>query len=124
RNMPDLDPTVEVGLGLRYIPVRTDAWELKTQFPLRKATGIAYKDQDEMWKMHKPVDLGWTFSPRATLTRFIQRDDVRHEIDFEVGSRWATQQNMNYFYGVEAQYTINLEPAYDAQEGLVNHWVE
>jgi outer membrane scaffolding protein for murein synthesis (MipA/OmpV family) len=124
RDMPDLDPTLEVGLGLRYIPFKTNAWELKSQFPLRKATGIAYQDQDELWKMHKPLDLGWTFSPRVTLTHFIQRGDVKHEIDFEVGSKLATQQNMNFFYGVEDQFTINGEDPFVAEEGLMNNWVE
>lgn len=124
RSMPDLDPTVEVGLGLRYLPYKTDSWELKTQFPVRKATGIAYEDQDEFWKIHEPLDLGWTFSPRITLTRFLRTGDVRHEIDFEIGSKLATQQNMNFFYGVDNQYALAGESAFVAEEGLVNHWVE
>lgn len=124
RNMPDLDPTFEIGLGLKYVPLKNNDWEFKTQFPLRKATGIALKDQSELWRMHKPVDLGWTLSPRATLTRYIQVKDVSHEIDLEVGSRFATQQNMNYFYGVESQYALAGESAFDAKQGLVNNWVE
>lgn len=124
RNMPDLDPTIEVGLGLKYVPFRDDNWEFKSQLPLRKSTGLAYEDQDELWRIHKPVDLGWTLSPRVTLTRFFQVDDVRHEIDFEVGSMLATQQNMNYFYGVESQFALPGESAFDAERGLVNNWVE
>jgi len=124
RDLPDLDPTLEVGLALRYLPFKNTDWELKTQLPLRKATGIGLKDQDELWRMHKPIDLGWTISPRVTLTRFFQKGDVRHEIDFEVGSKFATQQNMNFFYGVESQFALPGESAFDAEQGLVNNWIE
>lgn len=124
RDMPDLDPTVEAGLGLRYIPISNSDWEIKTQFPVRKATGIGFQDQDEFWKIHKPLDLGWTFSPRITFTRFFEVDNVRHEIDFEVGSKYATQQNMNFFYGIDEQFALPGETGFVAEEGLVNHWVE
>lgn len=122
RDMPDLDPTVEMGLGLRYTPVKTHNWELVTSFPLRKATGIAFDDQDEFWKVHKPLDLGWSFSPRIILIRHIKIDDVKHEIDIEVGSRYATQQNMNFFYGVDDKLALSPADIFVADEGLVNHW--
>ncbi len=124
RNLPDLDPTVEVGLGLKYLPYKSKTWELKSQFPVRKATGIGLQDQDELWRIHKPLDLGWTFSPRVTLTRFFEIEDVKHEIDFEVGSKYATQQNMNFFYGVPEGFNLADEDPFIAEEGLVNHWVE
>ena len=122
RDMPDLDPTLEIGLGLRYTPIKTHAWELVTSFPLRKATGVAFEDQDEPWKIRKPLDLGWSFSPRVTLIRHLKIKDVKHEIDFEVGSRYATQQNMNFFYGVDEQFALNPADVFVAKEGLVNHW--
>ena len=124
RDLPDLDPTFEIGMGLRYTPIKNKAWELKSNFPIRKSTGIAYEDQDKLYKAHKPVDLGWTFSPRVTLVKYFKNKDVHHEIDFEIGSRYATQQNMNYFYGVESQFALPGEGAFLAEQGLVNNWVE
>jgi outer membrane scaffolding protein for murein synthesis (MipA/OmpV family) len=124
RSMPDLDPTIEIGLGLKYTPIKTAAWELYSQFPVRKATGIGLADQNELWKLQKPIDLGWTFSPRISLTRSFQKEDVTHEIDFEVGAKYATKQNMNYFYGIESQFAINGEGEFIAEQGLMNTWVE
>lgn len=117
-NMPDLEPTVEIGPELD-ITLWDHDWRdsnahsksylsvLKLRLPLRQAFVVDAK----------PRDIGIIFSPNLNA-------DVRNpfgmtgwNLGFVTGPIFATARQNAYFYDVDAQYATATRPAYTASSG-------
>lgn len=108
-NMPDLEPTVEIGPELDVTLWRGDGdlSFLKLRLPVRQAFVV-----DD-----KPRDIGLIFSPNLNA-------DIRHPLGMRdwnlglvTGPIFANARQNAYFYDVDAQYATATRPAYRSSGG-------
>lgn len=112
-NMPDLEPTVEIGPELDMTLWRGEGTRsnelvfLKLRLPVRQAFVI-----DD-----KPRDIGIIFSPNLNA-------DIRHpfgmtdwNLGLVTGPIFTTARQNAYFYDVDAQYATASRPAYTSSGG-------
>jgi outer membrane protein len=109
-DMPDLDPTVELGPSLEFNLWRLDhkRQSLWLKLPIRSAHSIG---GDGIFK-HR----GWTFSPFLEYTaESKKRDDWKTSIS--VGPLFADRDYHNYFYEVRPSYVTANRNEYHATSG-------
>lgn len=108
RNMPDLDPTLEIGPNLAVTMLRSDTTHLSLRFPLRAviATNLSHV-RDE----------GWVFQPQVNLDFYDRFPGPGWNLGFAAGPLYGSRRYHNYFYGVAPQFATPQRPAYEASAG-------
>lgn len=102
--MPDLDPTVELGLQLEVLLAGSgnrQSWTLV--LPVRKVTAI---DSDRL------RGVGWVFSPYL---QYEHRGQWKTTVS--AGPLFATEPYHDYFYQVDPTHAAPGRPIYNAQGG-------
>ena len=108
-NMPDLDPTAELGpsLEIRCWQNHDHRRTLWLNFPLRSALSV---------NINKIAFQGWTFSPYVEYTV-----ESPHPGDWKLGLAWgplyADKAYHDYFYAVDPTYVTATRPEYSAAAG-------
>ena len=108
RDMPDLDPTLEIGPNLAVTLKRTDTMHLSLRFPLRAviATNLSHA-RDE----------GWVFQPQVNVDFYDLFPGPGWNLGFAAGPLYGSRRYHNYFYGVSPQFATAQRPAYEAGAG-------
>ncbi len=110
--MPDLDFLVEAGpeIKLRLRGGKQDARELNLSLQLRAAVSLDGLDSKGR---------GVVFNPEV---EYLARDlfGKGNEVKLRLSSTWASDDYMNYFFGVAPQYATADRPAFDASSGYLN----
>lgn len=108
-DMPDLDPTAELGPSLQIRCWHSDDMRrrLWLHLPLRAALSVS---------LSKIAQQGWTFSPYIEYSIASRRPG-----DWKLGLAWgplyADSNYHDYFYAVEPAYVTATRPAYRAAGG-------
>lgn len=108
RDMPDLDPTLEIGPNLAVTMQRSDTMHLSLRFPLRAviATNLSHA-RDE----------GWVFQPQVNVDFYDRFPGPGWNLGFAAGPLFGNKRYHNYFYGVAPQFATAQRPAYEARAG-------
>ncbi len=108
RDMPDLDPTLEIGPNLAVTLKRTDTMHLSLRLPLRAviATNLSHAR-----------DQGWVFQPQVNVDFYDLFPGPGWNLGFAAGPLYASRRYHNYFYGVAPQFATQQRPAYEAGAG-------
>ncbi len=110
RDMPDLDPTFEIGPSLKVRlgsqPQSHSYWELN--LPLRAVAATNFS---------RGRMVGWVFNPHIDYVRLIPMEGGRLRLVVSWGPLWASEENHDYFYEVDPAYATADRPAYDASGG-------
>ncbi|HEX7953055.1 MAG TPA: MipA/OmpV family protein [Burkholderiales bacterium] len=108
RDMPDLDPTLEIGPNLAVTMQRSDTMHLSLRFPLRAviATNLSHA-RDE----------GWVFQPQVNVDFYDRFPGPGWNRGFAAGPLFGNKRYHNYFYGVAPQFATAQRPAYEARAG-------
>lgn len=109
RDMPDLEPSVEIGPSLDLTLWRSADRRRKLDFraPLRAALTIE----------SPPRSIGWVFSPRLNLDLQDVAGLSGWNLGVLVGPLYANRRFHRYFYAVEPQFATATRPAYEAPGG-------
>ncbi len=109
RDMPDLEPSVEIGPQLDLTLWRSA--DRRTKLDLRTPLRAAFTLESS------PRAIGWVFSPRVNL-------DLRDVAGFSgwnlgilAGPLYANRRHHRYFYSVDPRFATASRPAYDAPGG-------
>ncbi len=108
RDMPDLDPTLEIGPNLTVNLMRTASTRLNLRFPVRAviATNLSHV-RDE----------GWVFEPQVNVDFYDRFPGPGWNLGFAAGPLFGNRRYHNYFYGVAPQFATAGRPAYEAPGG-------
>ena len=115
RDMPDLDPTLEIGPNLTVMLLRSDTTHLNLRFPVRAviATDLSHA-RDE----------GWIFQPQINVDFYDRFPGPGWNLGFAAGPLFGSKRYHNYFYGVAAQFATPERPAYEASAGYAGmQWI-
>ena len=115
QGMPDLDPTLEIGLNLTVMLLRADTTHLNLRFPLRAviATDLSHA-RDE----------GWVFTPQINVDFYDRFPGPGWNFGLAAGPVFANRRYHNYFYGVAPQFATPQRPAYQAAGGYAGmQWI-
>ena len=110
--MPDLDFLVEAGpeIKFRLRGGEQDARELNLSLQLRAAVSLDGLDSKGR---------GVVFNPEI---EYLARDLLGegNEVKLRLSSTWASDEFMNYFFGVAPQFATTDRPAFNARSGYLN----
>jgi len=103
RDMPDIEPTVEIGPSLEIYLTRDRAWQL--ELPLRTviATDLTHAD-----------GIGWVFAPSLN---YRMRNNHGWGGGIAVGPLYASEKYHDYYYEVRPAFATATRPTYDAPSG-------
>jgi MipA family protein len=107
--MPELDWMGEVGPRLVYHMIKTPKHNLLFYLPVRYAVSTDFKGVDYR---------GYVFAPEFVYRKrsiFHRKMSTGISLSFD----WATEELMDYFYEVDAQYATATRPQYDAKGGYL-----
>lgn len=135
RDMEDLDPSGEIGVEMKYMLAKKSPWlfekgnwDVAPRLSVRKATAIVLQGHNgtDALKINRLDDIGWTSVPRVSITYNRENAGISHSYDFEFGAKYATEQNMDFYYQLDADNFLadGSDEFFDAQPGLVNSFVE
>lgn len=107
RDMPDLDPMLELGPSIRYLLAADDnkQWRINLRLPLR----AAYTLGDDGFQ-HR----GWLTHPQV---EWYQRLAQHWGLGVKAGVLFADSRYHRYYYDVAPQYVNLNRPAYEAEAG-------
>lgn len=109
RDMPDLDPTFDVGPALSVLltnPARRDS--IWGRMAIRTAISVDTGDWD--FKQQ-----GWIFNARLRYQRPLIGETLK--VSTEIGASFADRDYIGYFYDVPAEYATLLRPAFSSGSG-------
>ena len=103
RDMPDIDPTVELGPSLEIYLTRDRRWQL--ELPLRTviATDLSHAE-----------NIGWVFAPSLN---YRLRNNDGWGGGVALGPLYASERYHDYYYEVAPAFATATRPAYDAPGG-------
>lgn len=109
-DMPDLDPTVELGPALGWRSAQYGPWHWRAETLLRGVMSVDFE---------QPQWLGWTLQPRVALHWrsgvVSSQQAIRARV--AVGPIWAQQKLHAYFYDVPAELATAQRPAFRSRGG-------
>jgi outer membrane scaffolding protein for murein synthesis (MipA/OmpV family) len=107
--MPDLKTTFEFGpqIDLTLWRNETQTRSLRLRVPARAAFTVERSAES----------IGWIFSPRLNLDITDLPALPGWNLGFVAGPIYATEDQHDYFYGVDAQYATSERPAYQTSGG-------
>ena len=103
RDMPDIDPAVEIGPSLEIYLTRDRAWQLQLPWRAVVATDLSHVE-----------DIGWVFAPSLN---YVTRNNSGWGGGIAVGPLYASEKYHDYYYEVPPAFTTATRPAYDAAGG-------
>ena len=107
RDMPDLDPTIEVGPSLTYLLTDPDNPQRFTLgLAARAVASVDFGDLDISQQ-------GWVFEPSIGY----QQPVADMQFSAQTGVLFATQAYHDYFYSVSAESTTATRPEFDSDSG-------
>lgn len=109
RDMPDLQPTIELGpsLDLHLWRSADEDMKLDLVMPLRVPLTVE----------NSPQFIGWVFSPRINLDLDNVAGYAGWNFGFGAGPIFADDKFHEYFYSVAPQFATANRPAYEAEGG-------
>lgn len=109
RDMPDLQPTIELGpsLDLHLWRSADEDMKLDLVMPLRVPLTVE----------NSPQFIGWVFSPRINLDLDNVAGYAGWNFGFGAGPIFADDKFHEYFYSVAPQFVTADRPAYEAEGG-------
>jgi len=110
RDMPDLDPTFEVGpaLNITLLENRQDRYKLNLALPARAVFSTDFSSL-----RHE----GWVFSPRLAFEKADFISGTGLNLGVSAGPIFADRGYNSYYYSVEPRYATATRPSYDAGAG-------
>lgn len=109
-DMPDLDPTFEIGpsLNIKLLENKQDHYKVNLVLPVRAVFSTDFTSIG-----HE----GWVFSPRLNF----EKDDIIPEtglnLGISAGPMFADSDYHSYYYTVEPKYATASRPAYSVGSG-------
>lgn len=107
RDMPDIDPAVEIGPSLEILlardAVRQSAWLVR--LPWRAVFATDFRHVDE---------IGWVFAPSLN---YETRNNSGWGLGVTAGPLYASEKYHDYYYEVPSAFATTTRPAYDASGG-------
>lgn len=109
-DMPDLDPTFEIGpsLNVKLLENKPDHYKVNLVLPVRAVFSTDFSSM-----RHE----GWVFSPRLNF----EKEDIIPEtglnLGISAGPMFASSDYHSYYYSVEPEYATASRPAYSAHSG-------
>jgi outer membrane protein len=110
RDMPDLDPTFELGpsLNITLLDNRQDRYKLNLALPVR-----AFFSTDLSSLRHE----GWVFSPRLVFEKADFISGTGLNMGISAGPLFADRGYNSYYYSVDPAYATASRPSYSAGSG-------
>ncbi len=110
--MPDLDFLVEAGPELKFRLQGNEQADRELNLSLQLRAAVSVDGLDTKGR-------GIVFNPEL---EYLARDLLGdgNEVKFRLSSTWASDDFMNYFYGVAPQFETIERPAFDASSGYLN----
>ena len=110
QDMPDLDPTLEIGPSLEFTLYRNIDSDIRVDLRLPVRTVIA----TDLSHSH---NVGWVFQPRINVDfkNTPLGEDWKFGIAF--GPLFGDKRYHNYYYGVDPEFATAQRPAYRAESG-------
>lgn len=103
RDMPDIDPTVELGPSLEIYLTRDRRWQLELPWRTVIATDLSHTD-----------NIGWVFAPSLN---YRMRNNDGWGGGVALGPLYASEKYHDYYYEVRPAFATAARPAYDAPGG-------
>lgn len=109
KNMPDLDPTIEIGpsINFKLWSNNNHNYRLDLRLPIRTAITVQNHFQN----------IGTTFSPHINLDIVNVADYPGWNLGMLLGPIFGSKRNHDYFYSVLPQYITSERFGYDAKAG-------
>lgn len=110
--MPDLDFLIEAGPELKFRLQGDEQADRELNLSLQLRAAVSMDGLDSKGR-------GIVFNPEI---EYLARDLIGkgNEFKFRLSSTWASDDFMNYFYGVAPQFATLQRPAYAASSGYLN----
>ncbi|MHB9096645.1 MAG: MipA/OmpV family protein [Syntrophales bacterium] len=110
RDMPDLDPTFEVGpaLNITLLENRQDRYKLNLSLPARTVFSTDF---------HSLRHEGWVFNPRVVFEKADFIAGTGLNLGVSAGPLFADRGYNSYYYSVDPRYATASRPSYDAGAG-------
>ncbi len=110
QDMPDLDPTLEIGpsLELQLYQSADEALTATLRLPARTVVATDLRHSH---------NVGWVFAPLLTLDFRKPFAGAEWKTGLALGPLFGDKRYHNYFYGVAPEYATAQRPAYVAQSG-------
>ncbi len=110
QDMPDLDPTLEIGPSLDLTLYRDTTEDIRVDLRLPARTVIAI----DFWHSH---NVSWVFQPQINVDFRNTPLGTDWKLGFAFGALFGDKRYHNYFYGVAPEFANSQRPAYQAQSG-------
>jgi outer membrane scaffolding protein for murein synthesis (MipA/OmpV family) len=110
QGMPDLDPTFEIGPSLNFLLFQSQSnrAQIDIRLPLR---AVIRSDFTYL------RSVGWIFQPLLNLDVQDVFNQPGLNLGTAIGPIYTDRRYNQYFYGIDAQYSIADRPAYSAHGG-------
>jgi outer membrane scaffolding protein for murein synthesis (MipA/OmpV family) len=108
--MPDLDPTLEIGLRLDITLLRKPDRSIEVTLGLPVRTVIATD-------FSHSKNIGWVFEPQFNVDFRDMWPGEGWNVGLAVGPLFGDKRYHNYFYGVAPDFATPQRPAYNAASG-------
>jgi outer membrane scaffolding protein for murein synthesis (MipA/OmpV family) len=103
RDMPDIDPTVEIGPSLEVYLSRDRVWQLQLPWRAVIATDLSHAE-----------GIGWVFAPSLN---YRLRNNNGWGGGIAAGPLYASEKYHDYYYEVSPAFATATRPSYDAPGG-------
>jgi outer membrane protein len=112
-DMPDLDPTFELGPMVRWFFTRSDKTRFSLRIPVRTVQTLNFQDMNHV---------GFVTTPALVL------DTSGYPVhnwnsSLSIGLSWSDSDYNSYYYDVENQFSTPVRPAYDVGGGFGGSWI-
>lgn len=108
--MPNLDPTFEIGPSMNIMLYQTESnqAQVELRLPVRAVIGSDFTYLRS---------IGWIFQPLLNLDVQNAFDQTGWNLGTAIGPIFTDRRYNQYFYGIDAQYSLADRPAYSAHGG-------
>ncbi len=108
--MPNLDPTFEIGPSMNITLYQTESnqAQVELRLPVRAVIGSDFSYLRSV---------GWIFQPLLNLDVQNAFDQTGWNLGTAIGPVFTDRRYNQYFYGIDAQYSLADRPAYSAHGG-------
>ncbi|MBI5625891.1 MAG: MipA/OmpV family protein [Nitrosomonadales bacterium] len=108
--MPNLDPTFEIGPSMNIMLYQTESnqAQVELRLPVRAVIGSDFSYLRSV---------GWIFQPLLNLDVKNAFDQTGWNLGTAIGPIFTDRRYNQYFYGIDARYSLADRPAYSAHGG-------
>lgn len=104
-DMPDLDPTLEIGPSIQVTLAKSGDHQVALRFPVRAVVAT---------DLRRAESLGWVFAPDIMWTWNRNKWNTR----INIGPVYASEDYHDYYYEVDPVFATSDRPVYNARGGL------